>query len=296
MGRQGDEGRQEPGVAGTELKDTEDASETASRLPIFPSPHPLIPHLTVVIPAYNEAARLPGTLEGMVAYFQEQSYTWQICVVDDGSADETLALARDWAGREPRLRVLANDHRGKAYAVRTGILAAQGEFVAFSDADLSVPISEIERLLTALGSGADVAFGSREGPGAHRYGEPAYRHLMGRVYNLLYRSILLPGISDSQCGFKAFRTDVAHDLFQRMRVYGADAQPIKGGMVTGFDTELLFLARRCGYRLDEVGVDWYYGKASKVRPLHDTVRMIADLFKILGYSRAGRYGGKRKRL
>lgn len=248
--------------------------------------------LTVVVPAYNEARRLPGTLEKMAAYFRRQTYPWQICVVDDGSDDGTLAIAHAIAASEPGVAVIANDHRGKAFAVRTGILAARTRNVAFSDADLSVPIAEIERLLAALAGGADVAFGSREGPGARRYGEPGYRHLMGRVYNLLYRRILLPGISDSQCGFKAFRTEVAHDLFQRMLVYGGDAQPIKGGMVTGFDTELLFLARRRGYRLAEVGVDWYYGRASKVRPLQDTVRMIIDVFRILANARAGRYGGK----
>jgi glycosyltransferase involved in cell wall biosynthesis len=259
------------------------------------SPAPPIPHLTVVVPAYNEAARLPGTLDQMVTYFGEQAYDWRICVVDDGSSDGTAALARQWADREPRLTVIGNDHRGKAFAVRTGILAARSAYVAFSDADLSVPIREIERLLSALESGADVAIGSREGPGAHRYGEPAYRHLMGRVYNLLYRSVLLPGVSDSQCGFKAFRTAVAHDLFQRMLVYGADARPITGGMVTGFDTELLFLARRRGYRLDEIGVDWYYGKASKVRPVRDTERMIVDVFKIRAYAGAGRYGAKARR-
>jgi dolichyl-phosphate beta-glucosyltransferase len=253
---------------------------------------PPSPHLTVVVPAYNEEGRLPGTLERMVGYFRGQPYEWRICVVDDGSTDATLDLARRWCRDEPRLTVIANDHRGKAFAVRTGILAAQGKYVAFSDADLSVPIGEIQRLLTALAGGADVAFGSREGPGAHRYGEPAYRHVMGRVYNLLYRTVLLPGISDSQCGFKAFRREVAHDLFRRMLVYGADARPIKGGMVTGFDTELLFLARRSGYRLDEVGVDWYYGKASKVRPGRDTVRMIADVFKIRAYAGAGRYGAR----
>jgi dolichyl-phosphate beta-glucosyltransferase len=253
------------------------------------------PHLTVVVPAYNEAARLPGTLEQMVDYFHRQPFAWRICVVDDGSDDETLALAQQWAEREANVTVIANDHRGKAYAVRTGVLAAQGDYVAFSDADLSVPISEIERLLAALDGGADVAIGSREGPGAHRYGEPAYRHLMGRVYNLLYRTILLPGISDSQCGFKAFRTPAAHDLFRHMLVYGGDARPIKGGMVTGFDTELLFLARRRGYRLDEIGVDWYYGKASKVRPVRDTERMIADVFKIRAYAATGRYGQKAPR-
>lgn len=249
-------------------------------------------HLTVVVPAYNEAGRLPGTLERMVAYFREQAYSWRVHIVDDGSSDATLALAQRWVEREPALTVTANDHRGKAYAVRTGILAAESRYVAFSDADLSVPIVEIERLLTALDAGADVAIGSREGPGARRYGEPAYRHLMGRVYNLLYRTVLLPGISDSQCGFKAFRTPVAHDLFQRMLVYGADARRIKGGMVTGFDTELLFLVRRRGYRLEEVGVDWYYGKASKVRPVRDTGRMMTDVFKIRAYAGAGRYGAK----
>lgn len=253
------------------------------------------PHLTIIVPAYNEVARLPGTLDQMVAYFRGQPYTWRICVVDDGSDDDTASIAQAWAAREPRLDVIVNDHRGKAFAVRTGILAAQGDCVAFSDADLSVPIGEIERLLVALSGGADVAIGSREGPGAHRYGEPAYRHLMGRIYNLLYRGILLPGIADSQCGFKAFRTAVAHDLFQRMLVYGADARPIKGGMVTGFDTELLFLTRRFGYRLEEVGVDWYYGKASKVRPVRDTVRMIVDVFKIRAFAGAGRYGATVKR-
>lgn len=253
---------------------------------------PSSPHLTVIVPAYNEAARLPGTLDQMVTYFRGQPYAWRICVVDDGSADDTAAIAQQWVEREPCVGVIVNDHRGKAYAVRTGILAAQGDYVAFSDADLSVPIGEIERLLAALAAGADVAIGSREGPGAHRYGEPAYRHLMGRIYNLLYRGVVLPGIADSQCGFKAFRTAVAHDLFRHMQVYGADARPIKGGMVTGFDTELLFLARRCGYHLEEVGVDWYYGKASKVRPVRDTVRMIVDVFKIRAFAAAGRYGVK----
>jgi glycosyltransferase involved in cell wall biosynthesis len=248
--------------------------------------------LTVVVPAYNEAARLPRTLQEMVRYFVGQAYEWRICVVDDGSSDATRDLCLEWARREPRISVIANDHRGKAFAVRTGVLAASTCYVAFSDADMSVPIAEIERLLAELAAGADVAFGSREGPGARRYGEPVYRHVMGRVYNQLYRHTLLPGIQDAQCGFKAFRAEVAHDLFRRMRVYGGDAPPIKGSMVTGFDTELLYLARRRDYRIVEVGVDWYYGKASKVRPLHDTVRMITDVFKILANARAGRYDAK----
>jgi glycosyltransferase involved in cell wall biosynthesis len=228
----------------------------------------------------------------MLAYFRQQPYDWQIVLVDDGSTDETLAIGRSLAEQESRLRVIGNDHRGKAYTVRTGILAACTDYVAFSDADLSVPIEEIERLLAALTAGADVAFGSREGPGAHRYGEPAYRHLMGRVYNWLYSMLLLPGIEDAQCGFKAFRTAAAHDLFRRMLVYGGNARPIKGGMVTGFDTELLFLARHRGYRVTEVGVDWYYGKGTKVRPLHDSIRMLTDVLKILVNAHTGRYDTK----
>ena len=254
------------------------------------------PLLTIVVPAYNERQRISATVARISEFMSAQDYAAELLVVDDGSDDGTADMVdslRNGAG--PPVDVIRNDHRGKAFAVRTGILAARSTYVAFSDADLSVPIREIERLLMALDGGADVAIGSREGPGAHRYGEPAYRHLMGRIYNLLYRTVLLPGISDSQCGFKAFRTLAAHDLFQRMLVYGGDARPITGGMVTGFDTELLFLARRRGYRLDEIGVDWYYGKASKVRPVRDTERMIVDVFKIRAYAGAGRYGAKARR-
>ncbi len=243
----------------------------------------------LIIPAYNEEMRLPGTLERVIAYLRHQSYPWKVIVVDDGSEDRTLAIAQRWQEEEQRIQVIANDHRGKAYAVRTGIFAAKAPYVVFSDADLSVPIEELERILPLLFNGADVVIGSREGAGAHRYNEPAYRHVMGRVYNLLYRSVLLPGIQDSQCGFKGFRTEVAHRLFQQMLLYGANAKPVRGGMVTGFDIELLFLARRWKLNIIEVGVQWYYGRASKVRPVRDTVRMVSDVLRILLYARLGRY-------
>ncbi|MCL4508051.1 MAG: glycosyltransferase family 2 protein [Chloroflexi bacterium] len=254
-----------------------------------PPPDLEVPGLCVVIPAYNEATRLPGTLERVISYLHTRTYPWSVIVVDDGSEDSTLILAQEWSQRERRIQVIANDHRGKAYTVRTGILAATLPFVVFSDADLSVPIEELERLLPPLIAGADVVIGSREGSGAKRFNEPGYRHVMGRIYNLLYRTALLPGIQDSQCGFKAFRTEVAHRLFQRMLLYGADAKPIRGGMVTGFDIELLFLARRWKLSFVEVGVEWYYGRASKVRPVRDTVRMVVDVVRILLYARLGRY-------
>ncbi len=248
------------------------------------------PSLTLVIPAYNEANRLPANLERVLAYFRQQRYDWAVTVVDDGSADDTVAQCKVQANLEPRLRIIENDHRGKAFAVRTGIMAAQTALVVFSDADLSVPIEQIERLLLTLGQGFDVAFGSREGEGAKRHGEPAYRHLVGRVYNFLYSRMLLPDIRDAQCGFKAFRTPVAQDLFRRMLVYGADAPLVRGGFVTGFDTELLFVAQRAGYRVKEVGVDWYYGKGTKVRLVSDSRRMFLDVLRIRLNARAGRYG------
>lgn len=256
-------------------------------------PEALLQGVDLIIPAYNEETRLPETLERVVAYLRRQPYPWNVIVVDDGSDDRTLAIARGWQEQEARVQVIASDHRGKAYAVRTGILAAQAPYVVFSDADLSVPIEELERILPLLSGGADVVIGSRESAGAHRYNEPAYRHVMGRVYNLLYRSVLLPGVRDSQCGFKGFRTAVAHQLFQRMLLYGADAEPVRGGMVTGFDIELLFLARRWKLNVVEVGVQWYYGRASKVRPVRDTVRMVGDVLRILLYARLGRYNQQR---
>lgn len=245
--------------------------------------------LTLVIPAYNEARRLPDTLTRVLRYFQTQTFPWSVIVVDDGSTDDTVALCKAVADHEPRIRLIVNDHRGKAFAVRTGVMAADSDYVAFSDADLSVPIEQIERLLATLEAGYDVAFGSREGDGAERHNEPTYRHLVGRVYNFLYSGLLLPGIKDAQCGFKAFRTPVAHDLFRRMLVYGADAPRVRGGMVTGFDTELLFVAQRRGYRVKEVGVDWFYGKGTKVRLFSDSRRMFLDVFRIKANERAGKY-------
>lgn len=241
------------------------------------------PYLSVVIPAYNEERLLPDTLQRVSEFLRQQSYQSELLVVDDGSEDRTADLARmALAGVSDPItwRVIENDHRGKGYTVRTGMLAAAGQHVLFSDADLATPIEEVKKLLRYLEAGFDIAIGSREGVGAERVAEPWYRHLMGRAFNLLVRIIARAEYQDTQCGFKAFRREVAHDLFARLRLYGEDARVIRGGAVTAFDVEVLFLAGRLGYAVKEVPVKWRYGVQTKVNPLRDSIRNFKDVARV----------------
>jgi glycosyltransferase involved in cell wall biosynthesis len=244
------------------------------------------PYLSVVIPAYNEEKRLPGTLATVLAYLEKQSYSVEVIIVDDGSADDTAGIVqRSMAERSEQpnnceLKLIASEHRGKGYTVRRGMLASKGEYVLFSDADFSTPIVDVLKLLQWLEQGYDVAVGSREGQEAHRYGEPFYRHLMGRVFNRLVRFVTGANMQDTQCGFKAFRREACHDLFCRLKLYGDNARTVKGAMVTGFDVEVLFLARKRGYKLKEVPVSWYYVGGSKVSPLKDSIRMLRDIIQV----------------
>ena len=227
------------------------------------------PHLSVVIPAYNEEIRISRTIREIVAYLREQDYEWEIVVADDGSSDATARLVPEAADGDPRVRVLSLEHRGKGWAVRNGMLAASGEFRLLSDADLSVPIAQLEWLLPPHSGGVDVAVGSREAPGAARYGEPGRRHFMGRVFNAVVRRLASVGLADTQCGFKCFRADAAERLFSRATLDGFS-----------FDVEVLHLARRSGMRVAEIGVDWHYREHSKVRPFRDALSMTMDLLRI----------------
>ncbi len=247
------------------------------------------PFLSVVIPAYNEAQRLPNTLPQVVSFLSTQGYTYEVLVVDDGSTDATPEIVRCEAERYPRLCLLQVPHRGKAYAVRAGILAARGERILMSDADLAAPIGQATELMKCLDEGYDIAIGSREAPGARRYGEPVYRHLMGRVFNLMVRTITRNPYQDTQCGFKLFRGEAARDIFRRLRLYTENARSITGPMVTGLDVEVLQVARRRGYRAQEVGVEWHYRKGSKVRPLLDSYRMFKDVVQVRLNDIRGRY-------
>ena len=254
-----------------------------------PSSQEGIPYLTVVIPAYNEAARLPQTLQKVTDYLARCPYSTELLVVDDGSTDNTVAQAEAIADQHENVWVIQNDHRGKAYTVRTGMLAGTGDYILFSDADLAVPIEELEKLLPYFDEGFDVVIASREGQGARRIGEPFYRHLMGRVFNFVVRFFAVGGFQDTQCGFKIFRRAVAHDLFNRVQLYGEDARQLSGAAVTGFDVEVLFLALKCGYKVKEVPTKWIYGTETKVNPIRDGWRNFKDVVTVRWYDFTGRY-------
>jgi len=234
--------------------------------------------LSVVIPAYNEAPRLPASLDRVRAYLDAQPYRSEVIVVDDGSTDGTAAIVVTRSGTWPALRLVQVAHGGKGSAVRAGVLAARGDDVALADADLAMPITQFDRFARGVLDPYDVAIGSREAPGAVRYDEPAYRHLMGRAFNGLVRWLLLPGLQDTQCGFKRLRREVAVEL--------CGAQTISG---FAFDVELLTIARRRGYTICEVPVSWYFVPGSRVSPLRDTVVMVRDVLRIRANLRRGRY-------
>lgn len=233
------------------------------------------PFLSVVIPTFNEEARIKGTLSRVIEYLSGQDYQWEVVVADDGSTDHTAQLVGLAVVEHSNVRVLRLPHRGKGWAVKNGMLAAEGEYRLLSDADLSVPIEQVERLLPLFepqdsgGAGADIVLGSREAPGAVRIGEPARRHLMGRFFNFLVGRLVVPDLADTQCGFKCFRGETAEDLFPRLTLDGF-----------AFDVELLHLARKRRLTYSEVGVDWYYQSQSKVRPIQDSLAMTSDLLKI----------------
>lgn len=228
-----------------------------------------IPFLSLIIPAHNEETRLPETLKQVIEYASQQTYSMEILVVENGSVDKTYEIAQDFAMRHPQVRVLHNPQSGKGRAVQQGMLAAQGEYCFMCDVDLSMPIDEINQFLPPALDGVEVAIASREAPGAVRYGEPYYRHLVGRIYNGLIRFLALPGLQDTQCGFKCFRRAVANDLFSRQTLSG-----------WSFDVEILFIARLLGYKVVEVPIHWHYSPNSKISVVRDSFKMGADLITI----------------
>ena len=235
-------------------------------------------YLSVVIPAYNEERRLPETLDTVCAYLATKAYPWEIVVADDGSDDATAVIVARAGQKDERVKLLPLPHRGKGWAVKNGMLAARGEYRFLCDADLSMPIDLLDRLLPGGAPPLDIIIGSREAPGARRIGEPRRRWLMGRVFNAMTRALATPGIADTQCGFKVFRAAAAETLFGLQMLDGF-----------AFDAEILFLARRRGFSVAEVGIDWHYRSESKVRPMRDGWRTLRDLVIIRFRSLAGRY-------
>jgi dolichyl-phosphate beta-glucosyltransferase len=255
--------------------------------------------LSVVIPAYNESARLPDSLQKVLDYLETRDYPYEVIVVDDGSTDNTADLGEEFVSNarlknpESTARVIRNPHRGKGYTVRTGMLAAQGRYILFSDADLSAPIEEVEKLLKYLQGKYDIAIGSREGKGAVRIDEPFYRHLMGRVFNTFVRLVALPQFNDTQCGFKAFRKEAAYTLFRSLNLYGDNTPDVQGALVTGFDVEVLYLALKWGYKIKEVPVRWFYSKGANVNPIKDSYRLFKDIAKVRMNDMRGVYSKRR---
>src|SRR5687768_5846797 len=213
------------------------------------------PFLSIVIPAHNEERRLPETLEQVVAFVNRQTFSTEVIVVENASRDNTLKIAQGFADRYTLIRAIHEELPGKGRAVQNGMLAATGQYRFFADADCSMPVDEISRFIPPA-LDVPVAIGSREAPGAERYNEPAYRHLTGRVFNTLIRLLVLPGLQDTQCGFKMFRADAARDLFPRQTLMG-----------WSFDVELLYIASRRGYPIIEVPVPWYFNPESKINVL-----------------------------
>ena len=225
--------------------------------------------LSVVVPAFNEAGRIRHTLEELLAHLDTSVPDYEIRVVDDGSDDDTPIIVESIARTHPRVVLQREPHRGKGGTVRAGLLAATGELRFMCDADLSMPVGELPRFLAMVPAQCDIAIGSREGIGSRRVGEPTYRHAMGRVFSTLVNAMVLPGINDTQCGFKLFTSQAVEAVFPMTTVAG-----------WAFDVEVLLVAQLQGLRVQEVPIEWHYRDDSRVSAVRDPARMIRDLWKI----------------
>ena len=211
-------------------------------------------------------------------FLEQQAYVSEVLIIENGSSDRTLELAHEFAQKHPNMVVIHEEQRGKGNAVRRGMLEAHGEYRFICDADLSMPIDELSKFLPSPAKDFDIAIASREAPGAVRYNEPSYRHLGGRAINLAIRMLILPGLNDTQCGFKCFRADVAESLFHQQTLMG-----------WSFDIEILYLARRKRLRIKEIPIHWYFDPDSKVNAVRDALRMLSDIFRIHLNAWRGRY-------
>lgn len=237
------------------------------------------PHLSVVVPAYNEEPNFKkGTIDEIPRYLATQSYTYEIVIVDDGSSDNTASLGQEFAKKHKNVRLIKNPHQGKAETVKKGVEEARGEFILFTDFDQATPISEVEKLMPLFPE-YDIVIGSRQLPGAKREKEPIHRHLMGLVFNLIVQLIAVRGIWDTQAGFKCFKANVAKNLFSMLKVYGK-GKNVNGALVTAFDVELLFIAKKQGLKIKEVPIVWHHVATSRVSPLKDSLRMFRDVVKV----------------
>ena len=233
-----------------------------------------------VIPAYNESARLRPSLDEILRYIQHRNWDAEILVVNDGSTDDTAQVVREYGKNHPQVLLVENpSNRGKGYSVRNGMLHARGDVCLFTDADLSSPVAESQKLFDAIAQGADIAIGSRWlRAELQTERQPLYRQLFGRIFNLVLRIFLGLRFADTQCGFKAFRQDAVRRIFPLQRIER-----------WGFDPEILFLARRGGLRVEEIPVVWAHSEGTRLHPFRDGLRMFMEVLRIRWHAIVGDY-------
>lgn len=243
-------------------------------------------YISVVIPAYNEEQNIKkGAPERVLSYLTRQSYSWEIIFVDDGSEDKTVSLLEKLVKKTGNTRLIKNLHQGKAATVTTGVLAARGDIILFTDMDQATPISEVEKFLPLFSKGYDIVIGSRQG----RKGAPIVRKLMAFGFVLLRALVLRLPFSDTQTGFKAFTEKAAQKVFKKLKIFGERRQIQGAAVKAGFDLEVLYVGRRLGYKIAEVPVEWHYQGTMRVNPLRDSLDGLKDLLMIRWYSLLGKY-------
>jgi dolichyl-phosphate beta-glucosyltransferase len=246
------------------------------------------PYLSVVIPSYNEMTNIKrNVLDEVIEYLKKQNYQWEVLLSDDGSTDGTTDELKTFAKKHKNVEVVENIHAGKGPTVQSGMLKAKGEWVLFTDFDQSTPLKEVEKLLKYKDT-HQVIIGSREIQGAKRDKEPLHRHIMGKGFNFLVQTLAIPGIYDTQCGFKIFSSDANKRIFSNLIVYGRSEE--RTDAFTGaFDVEALFLARKKSFKVNEVPIIWHHNETDRVSPIKDSVRMLRDIIKVRFADLLGKY-------
>lgn len=236
---------------------------------------------SIVISAYNEESRITKTLTQTLSFMNRFAPAFEIIVVDDGSQDKTADAVEQYAKDHPEIKLIRNVHKGKAGGVRTGMLKATGKLVLMMDADMATPLEELKRLAIWLtDNDFDIAIASREGIGAERRGEPVYRHVMGRVFNLLIRATLGLEFQDTQCGFKLFKGDVARKVFGDLLIYGDNLPQIDRPFFGAFDVEVLYCAKQMGYKIKDVPIKWDYVPTTRLNAIASSYKMARDVIRI----------------
>ena len=239
------------------------------------------PFLSLILPAHNEAKRLPQSLKQVQEFVNQQTYDCEVLVVENASTDETAGIVEDFQNEFPQLKMIRLEQGGKGNAIRAGMLAAQGQYRFMADVDFSMPVAQINLFLPPSLQQTQVAIASREQNGSKRIGEPSYRHLIGRVFNFLVRFLILPGLQDTQCGFKCFSAEAAEQIFPKQTLEG-----------WSFDVEVLAIARELGFEVVEVPITWTYQAGSRMNILSDSWKMFKDLLLVRSNKRKGLYRGK----